>query len=327
MKQFTAAVLTLLLLASLPVALTATVRFEKVTDHFYRLQLQSPGPVVGAVITDGGILLVNPPAQPQLADVLSALKVVKSKPLNWVVNTDYSYERNGGSSELARQGAAILESKDQRRLASRKGETPLTPAGSKESERIPDGKAREAGERLVFDRQVRVFPDNLEVRVFAIQSPAHTGGDVAVFIPAEKVLIVGDLFNPGSYPVIDREPSAGSALGWLDGMKQAIDTVPLLKSAMPQPKADPAKPQEEEKTLEELVVVVPGRGPLSNLQEMKDLLELSQKLRSEVSRAVSRGRSREALISWASASPYRSYTSLEPFVSLLFDELTARKAK
>ena len=128
MKQFMGAVLTLSLLASLPVALPATVRFEKVTDHFYRLQLQAAGPVVGAVITDGGILLVNPPAQPQLADVLSALKVVKSEPLNWVVNTDYSYERNGGSSELVRQGAAMLESKEQRSLASRKGETPFAPS-------------------------------------------------------------------------------------------------------------------------------------------------------------------------------------------------------
>lgn len=327
MKRFTRAVLALLLLAPPTVAFAATARFEKVTDHFYWLQVQADGPAVGAVVTDGGILLVNPPAQPQLADVISALKVIKSKPLNWVVNTDYSYERNGGSSELARQGAAVLESKEQRRLASRKGETPASPAGSKENEGIPDGKAREAGERLVFDRQVRVFPDNLEVRVFALQSPAHTGGDVVVFIPAEKVLIVGDLFHPGSYPVIDREPGAGSALGWFDGMKQAIDAVPLLKSAMPQPKPDPAKPQEEEKTLEELVVVVPGRGPRSNLQEMKDLLELSQKLRSEMARAVPRGRSREALISWSAASPYRVYSNLESFVSLLYDELTARKAK
>ncbi len=327
MKRLTMAVLTLLVLAPLPAPFAVTARFEKVTDHFYWLELQPDGPAVGAVVADAGVLLVNPPAQPQLAEVLAALKAVTSKPLNWVVNTDYSYERDGGSSELARQGAAIFESKELRRLAARRGETPASPAGSKENEGIPDGKSRETGERLVFERQVRVYPDNLEVRIFALQSPAHTAGDVVVSIPGEKVLIVGDLFTPGSYPVIDREPGGGSALGWLEGMKQAIDAVPLLKSAMPQPKPDPAKPQPEEKTLEEMVVVVPGRGLRSNLQEMKDMLELSQKLTSEISRGVSRGRGREAMISWPAGSPYRFYANLDPFVARLFEELAARKAK
>ncbi len=327
MKRTTTAVLTFLLLVPPVELLAAKARFEKVTDHFYWLQLQADGPGVGAVVTDGGVLLVNPPAQPQLTDVLGALKAVTSKPPNWVVNTDYSYERDGGSNELAQQGASILESKALRHLAGRKVETPALPAGSKDKEGTSDGKARETAQRLVFDRQVRVFPDNLEVRVFALQSPAHTGGDVVVFIPAEKVLIVGDLFASGSYPVIDREPGGGSGLGWLDGMKQAIDAVPLLKSTMPQPKPDPTKPPPEEKTLAELIVVQPGHGPRSNLQEMKDMLEVTQKLVSEVSRAVSRGRSRDVLTAWPAASPYRAYSNLDAFVAVVSDELIARKVK
>jgi glyoxylase-like metal-dependent hydrolase (beta-lactamase superfamily II) len=44
------------------------------------------------------------------------------------------------------------------------------------------------------------------------QSAAHTDGDVAVFLSSSNVLIMGDLFTNGSYPVID-ESSGGNLAG------------------------------------------------------------------------------------------------------------------
>jgi hypothetical protein len=127
--------------------------------------------------------------------------------------------------------------------------------------------------------------------------------------------------------IIDQTGGEGSALGWIDGLKQAIDTVPLLKSAMPPPKPDPGKPPPEEKTLEELVTVIPGRGQRSNLQGMKDLLEAALKLRSELARAIGAGRSCESILSSSALGPVRSLGNFESFAAQLFDDLAAQRAK
>jgi glyoxylase-like metal-dependent hydrolase (beta-lactamase superfamily II) len=298
----------------------APPRFEKVSDHVYFLQPKGDGANVAAVSAEGGLLLVNPPAEPDLQPVLEALKRIAARPVRWVVDTDYLLEWSGGGAMLLGQGAALLASSDLRRLAS------AAPEQAGKSAGVEEARA-EAGPRISFTRQMRLFPDNLEIRIIAVQHKAVTAGDVMVFIPAEKVLITGQLFVSGRFPEIDRTGGEGSALGWIDGLKQAIDTVPLLKSAMPQPKPDPSKPPPEEKTLEELVTVIPGRGQRSNLQEMKDLLEAALKLRSELARAIGAGRSCESTLSSSALGAVRSLGNFESFAALLFDDLAAQRAK
>ncbi len=324
----------LVLLASLNLVVpspgrAAEARFQKVTDHCYWLQLQVDGPGYSAIVTEGGVLLIDPPAQPELAALLGALKKVTLKPVNWVVNTDYKYARSGGSAELARQGAVVLQSRELRRLAgpAHKGDSAAATGSPEEKGSAAVERKGEADEELAFERQIHLYPDNLEVRVFAVQFKAHTAGDVVVFLPSEKVLVTGNLFTAGSYPEIDREGGEGTALGWLDGMRQVIEAVPLLKSAMPQPKPDPTKPPPEEKTLEEQVIVVSAQGTLSNLQEMKNLYESAHKLRNEIAKAVGSARAKDNILTSQALSPYRSFYNLDPFAAQLLAELTAQKAK
>ena len=103
-----------------------------------------------------------------------------------------------------------------------------------------------------------------------------------------------------------------------------IDSVPLLKSAMPQPKPEPTAAQEPAKTLEELVTVIPGHGAPANLQQMKDLHAIAQKLRTETERAVSYRRTREEFLRRLSWDAYGSYANLEPFAGQLFDDLSRK---
>ena len=303
-------------------------RFEKMSDHVYFLESKGDSANVTAVSAQEGFLLINPPAEPELQPVLEAVRRIGARPVRWVLDTDYLLERNGGGTTLLGQGAALLASKELRQLAS-----PTPAKDAKETPADQPGKSPAAeesradpGPRIFFTRQMRLFPDNLEIRIIAIQHKARTAGDIVVFVPAEKVLITGDLFESGSFPEVDSD-AGGTALGWIDGLKQAIDTVPLLKSAVPPPKPDPRKPPPEEKTLEEQVTVIPGRGPRSNLQEMKDLMESALKLRSEMSKAVGAGRSRESLLNASALGAARSLANFESFANRLFDELSAQKAK
>jgi glyoxylase-like metal-dependent hydrolase (beta-lactamase superfamily II) len=312
-----------------PAASAAEARFQKVTDHCYWLQLQVDGPGYSAIVTESGVLLINPPAQPELSALLGALKKVTLKPVLWVVNTDYLYCRHGGSAELARQGALILQSRELRRLAGPAvNNTPAAGAGSSEQTGAAAvEKTAGVDEEVTFERQIHLFPDNLEVRIFAVQFKAHTAGDVVIFVPAEKLLVAGDLFTAGSYPEIDREGGGGTALGWLDGIRQVIEAVPLLKSAMPQPKPDPTKPPPEEKTLEEQVIVVAAHGTLSNLQDVKNLFESAHKLRNELARAAASARGRDNILTSQTLTAHRGFYNLDPFAAQLLAELVAQKAK
>jgi glyoxylase-like metal-dependent hydrolase (beta-lactamase superfamily II) len=307
-------------------------RFEKLTDHYFFFQPVGGGWNVGAVITDEGVLLVDPPAETDLPAVQEALKKATPKAVRWVVHTDFRREVEGTGAQFARQGAVVLESRDLSRLLSEAGkpaESPASAAKDDKAEEKRPGVSRNP--RLIFEHQMRLFPAGVEVKILALQHKGRTGGDVVVILPAEKALQTGDFYWPSSLPGIDVK-AGGSAAGWIDGLKQVVDAVPVLKAAIPQPKSEPpqragtkpaakpgevAKMPEEEKSLEELIVVVPGHGPASNLMEMKELLESAQKLRNE----IARGKGRLNVKTSGVLAPYRSLPNFEGFATLLSEEL------
>jgi hypothetical protein len=277
---------------------SAPPRFERVSDHCYYLELRE-GANVAAVITEEGILLVNPPGDPDLSLAIDALKRVSSKAVRWVMFTDPRFFRSDGARFFAEQGALPLASERQRDLV------------VSEMTSFP---------WLVFQHQMHLFPANLEIRLTALEHKARTGGDVIAYVPAEKVLFVGGLYEAARYPDIDAG-SGGSALGWMDGLKEVIDSVPVLKVAIPAPKAEP-KP-EPEKTLEEGITVVSAQGGVSNLQNMKDLLEACQKLRRDIAKAIKAGRTCESFLASPASDPYRGYSNLASYAAQLCAALAA----
>ncbi len=303
----------ILMPAIAPAAMVPAPAFIKASSHFYYLEFAPGTPNTGAVVTSEGVLLIDPPPDAETPALLSALKALTSRPVRWVVMTDYQRARAGGAATFVKQGAALICSKELNRLATAASAPGLDPA-------LPP--APDASDpRFVFGGQLHLFPAGIEIRIIAIRHRARTAGDVIVFVPSEKVLQVGDLFNPATYPIIDNGPGEGSAPGWIDGLKQAVESVPLLKSAMPQPKPEPTAPPEPELTVEETVTVIPAYGAPANLQQMKSLLAVVVKLRAEATRAVAAGRDREDFVRLLAADPYGTYGNLEAFAGQLFDDL------
>jgi hypothetical protein len=290
--------------------LGAPLRFEKLSDHCYFLPLKEQGSFA-AVVTDEGIMAINPPAEPDLAGALEALKRLSAKPVRWVAFTDLRSSQNTGTRYFAEHGAVLIAGNQFLDLS--------LWAAVLDKQKTAD--MRTAYPWFYFGRQMRLFPSNLEIRISALQGKARTGSDMIVFVPAERVLFTGALYEAARYPDIDKEYD-GDALGWIDGMKQVIASIPLLKAAIPpkiqaKPKAKTVPKIEPEKTLEETIIVVSAQGGISNLQNMKDLLEASQKLRDELSRRVKTGRVCEDFLLSGSADPYRSFGNLEAFVGQL----------
>ncbi len=313
----------LLCLALSCLGFAAAPRFEKVSEHCHFFQSKADCCNVAAVVTDDGVLVVDPPAEPDTSGAMDALARLTRGVVRWVIDTDYRFARSGGARRFSDQGARVLGSGRLFELALAPAGTDSRPADAAREEKTeakPEG-SRETGLRTyaAFDRQMRLFPGGVEVRLLGVPTRARTRGDVVVLLPTEKVLIVGDLYVAGRFPEIDAEAGEGSAQGWLEGMKQVLEAVPLLKAAIPQ-KVE-VKPGEE-KTLEESVTVLSARGPRSNLQEMKDLVEVAQKLRTEVARAARGGRDADAFLASPAAAQFRTYENLESFTRRLFDGLS-----
>jgi glyoxylase-like metal-dependent hydrolase (beta-lactamase superfamily II) len=322
----------LLMLDGLPSS-AAPRRFTKVSEHCYFLEAEPGWGNVGAVISDDGVLLIDTPPAGEIPAMLEALKRVTTKSVRWVVNTHHHEDHTRGNAYFLEHNATIIGGPEFRRVDEK-------PADGENKEQKPKPTSTET--QLIFGRQVRLFPGGVEVRIFASEHRAHTNRDVVVWLPSEKVLHVGDLFLPGSYPAIDVSEGQGSAIGWLEAMRHVIESVPVLKSAMPQPKANPSKPPPskpppskapldpsqvppEEKTLEEQVIVIPGHGRVSNLQEMKDLFETSRKLRLEAGRAAAARRSRDGFLASPGMAPFRVYGNFEGFAAQLYAEAAGSK--
>ena len=288
----------------------AEPRFVKVSDHCYYMQLKESGENVGAVITDDGILLINPPQEPELIAVAGSLANTSSKAVRWVVATEPGLFPNTGAHFYSERNPILLASAKMQALL------PV------ESQNQAGDRAKPfSSSRFIFERQMRLFPSNLEVRIIAIQHKARTGGDIAIFVPAEKVLFAGGLYEAARYPDIDTARE-GSAVGWIDGMKQIIDSVPVLKVAIPAAKRAPKT--EPEKTIEEGITVISLRGEVSNLQNMKDLLESSRKLRNDISRSIRIGRTCSSFLNSSLSDPYRGYSNLESYAAQLFEALEGK---
>ncbi len=284
-------------------AVPAPLRFQKICDHYYFLQSPDSAANIGALVTDSGILLVNPPLEKAAPPVMEALKRASQKPVRWIIDTDYRSEM----SPLAGQGVDVLAS------------GPLWERGVADT----GSSSSPAASALVFPRQMRLYPAGIEVRLFAPQVKSRTADTTVVFIPAEKVLQVGGIFEPASFPRFEPSPGEGAAVAWMDALKQIVDLVPVLKSAMPAPKPDPAKTPAEEKTLEQTILIVPAHGAVSNLQDLRQLLDTAQRIRAELGRAVTAGRSRNTVAALPSIAQYRSWGNFEAFVLQLYDDLSA----
>ena len=83
-------------------------RFEKVSDHCYYLQLGDEGANVAVVVSEQGILIVDPPEEQDLSVVVDALKRLSSKAVRWIAFTNPRFVRTAGTRYFAERGALLL---------------------------------------------------------------------------------------------------------------------------------------------------------------------------------------------------------------------------
>ncbi|NNF25915.1 MAG: MBL fold metallo-hydrolase [Gemmatimonadetes bacterium] len=182
-----------------------------------------------AIVNEDEVLLVDSHISPAAASaILAQVESVTGKPVRYVVNTHFHFDHAHGNQIYPPDVHVIGHEFTRERLmdGGSTGRSYQMFVGTlpdqieqleAELEATPEGEARdEVASRLAFLRQywdeqqevvptgpnttlserMTLFRGDREIQLLFF-GRGHTGGDVVVYLPEERVLVSGDLFVPG----------------------------------------------------------------------------------------------------------------------------------
>ncbi len=124
-------------------------------------------------------------------------------------------------------------------------------------------------------------------------APAHSSGDLVVYLPKQKVVFAGDivLTNQGRFPIIHL---GGSSLGWIASMKAVLAL--------------------------DAHVIVPGHGPVESRAKLETRVKDAEERRAAIKKLIAAGKSLEDID--AALPPEVGNARFPSFNRTTYDELT-----
>ena len=276
------------------------IKVTKVSGNIY--MLEGAGGNIAASVGDDGIVIVDDQYAPLADKIAAALKNigVTDKPVRYVINTHYHGDHTGGNAPFANQGATVIAQDNVRKRMQTGGK-----AGNGSSV-VMDVKPAEKGALpiITFDHDVTVHLNGEDIR--ALHFPAgHTDGDSIIFFPKANVVHMGDDYVRYGFPFID-VASGGSVQGMIAACEKVIPMLP---------------PD---------VKVIPGHGQLSNLDEVRDYIQMLKETTAAVETALKKGstldqmKKDKVLAAWD--KKYASkFVTQDVFIETLYNSLTNQK--
>jgi glyoxylase-like metal-dependent hydrolase (beta-lactamase superfamily II) len=204
---------------------------------------------VTAISGSDGCAVVDTVYGPRVDEIRNSITRAISRTPDWVVNTHWYFDHTDGNQAFVAAGATILAHTNCRLRLSQDQYVASLEWGVKASPRIAWPMVTIGGPSAI--------DLGLETLRLIPQGAAHTDGDLAVFLPSSHILIMGDIFTNGSYPVIDE-----SSGGTLRGMIQALERlIPLVE-------AD--------------TIVVPGHGSLADRHDLVQFHDVLQAIEDRI---------------------------------------------
>ncbi len=233
------------------------IKATKVAGNVF--MLEGSGGNLGVSVGPDGLLLIDDQYLPLADKIKAALSKLSKGKLAFVLNTHWHGDHVGGNPVFGKEATIIAHTNVRRRVT-----TPQTLFGRK-----TDPLPKEGWPVITFDDSLSIHFNDEEIR--AVHFPhGHTDGDTVVFFTGSNVIHMGDnLFN-GMFPFVDLD-HGGDVVNLAHNVQAVIDL---------------AKPD---------VKIIPGHGPLANLDDLKAfhrmLVETTQTVRS----AVDAGKSLEEI--------------------------------
>lgn len=190
---------------------TELPKLIKIRDDVYTIQnthstlaeLIAFGGNVTVYLTDEGAILVDAKNDKVHDDIVAKVRTLTDKPIKYVILTHNHGDHAAGAPAMAAKGATVIISRADRDNMVR-GKQPWLP-------------------QVTYTGRSDLFVGGKEVQLHEIKG--HTRGDTVVYLPAARVIAVGDLaHNPPGIPLQVNYPDGGSWTDWVN----ALDTIAAL---------------------------------------------------------------------------------------------------
>ena len=143
--------------------------------------------------------------------LLETIEATTDGPVRTLVNTHYHGDHTHGN--VLFDGATVI---GHRRCRAGILADPVLEATPPVFDPLPEwGAVRKCPPTVTFEDRLDVWVDDLEVQLRHVGTPAHTDGDIVVWIPERDVLFTGDLVFNGGTPLL----MSGSVTGYLSALQ------------------------------------------------------------------------------------------------------------
>jgi glyoxylase-like metal-dependent hydrolase (beta-lactamase superfamily II) len=193
-----------------------TVRSIKAADGVFYI-IGGPNNSIAVEFSDHIVMIEAPQTEERsLAFIAEAKRQIPGKPIKYVVNTHHHFDHSGGLRAFSAEGATIVTHAINRPYYEKALNGPRTLA--------PDRLAL-SGRTMAFETFTdrKVLTDGARtIELHLIAGTPHTDGSIMAYLPAERLLIEGDIFDsPGpGVPAITEGPKTAANL---------IDNIERLK--------------------------------------------------------------------------------------------------
>jgi glyoxylase-like metal-dependent hydrolase (beta-lactamase superfamily II) len=183
--------------------------------------LMGDGGNITVQVGKDGVMLVDTGFAPLAPKAMAEIRKLSDGPVRWIVNTHVHNDHTGGNAEMAKLGMTG-ESIGPPRIVAQSNVLNRMTTAEPGQPKIPEA----AWPNDEYFLPTKDFFFNGEAVVVYHVPNAHTDGDSLVFFRRSDVLSTGDVFTPGSYPILDLA-RGGSVQGEIDALNKIIDiTVP-----------------------------------------------------------------------------------------------------
>jgi cyclase len=251
------------------------IRISKLAGNVYLLV--GDGGNIAASIGEDGIVLVDDQYARLGGNIEAALRGITDKPIRFVINTHYHDDHTDGNQYFQIQAPVIAHDNVRGRLETR-GESGNRGSISFAANPQPKGTLP----ILTFDHQVTIHLNGEDILVRHLQN-GHTDGDSIVYFPKSNVVHMGDDFLRIGFPFVDLA-AGGSVRGLIAALEELI----------------PALPPD--------VIVIPGHGVVSNLDDVRTFVKMLKETRAVVDRGVKQGKTLDQLKHEKILDPWKDWS-------------------
>ncbi len=190
---------------------TQPPRLVKVKDDVYVIQnvndvvaeIGAFGGNITVYLTDAGVVLIDSKNDQMHDDVIAKVKSLTDKPIKHVILTHHHPDHSGGAARMQQIGATVTISRDDRQQMARAGQTALP--------------------QIAYAGHASVLMGGKEVQL--TEYCGHTRGDTVAYLPAARIVAVGDLVTtPDTIPQIVNYGDGGN---WTD-LGKTLDAIAAM---------------------------------------------------------------------------------------------------